>query len=184
MTSAAPPHPLRSNWTVTYTKPPTDAQIAAENNDYDAAQKKCSKRVGVLSTIEQLWSAINSLPAPHQLPKDDCFVFSRDSVEPQFSSFPNGTRISLTCNFENAGKHAYDLTLAQVLGEAITEATEGIPVVDVIRAVHKPFKNYLALIRVELWLNDKQYLTAVIQHIKPKLHQLFPTIDVKEQAMK
>jgi hypothetical protein len=175
---------MRSSWTVTYSKPPSEAQINAENGDYDAAQRKTSKRVGALTTLEQLWSAINSLPAPHQLPKDDCLIFAREGVEPQFSSFPNGTRIALNCSLEAMGKHAYELTLALVLGESITDATDGKPVVDVIRARHTPFKNLLATIRVELWLNDKEYLPAIVAHIKPKLHQQFPTIELREMPMK
>lgn len=179
------PHPLRSTWTLSSSKTPSEAQVAAENNDYDAAQRKASKKIGLLSTIEQLWTTINSLPQPSQLPNGDSLIFARDGVEPAFSSFPNGTRIGVTCNLgDNMGKFGYEHCLALVLGECVTEVTEGKAVVDVVRAKHKAYRNWTQCTCIELWLSDKVYLQPILQHIKPLLQKQFPTIEVMELPMR
>lgn len=177
-------HPLKSEWSLSFIEMRL-LLIAQQNPDYDynAAQRAASKVAGTVSTIESLWSTLNSLPSVHQLAAHDWIVFCRSGIEPEFSSFPKGTRIEVCCNMEVASKFAYETLIAITLGELLSVETQGRSVVDVVRASRKPTKGFNSRVRIELWLNDAEECKTITTAIKQILHAQYPTIEIKESKM-
>jgi len=171
-------HPLKSKWTINYTVSITPQMIQDAGGKYEVAQQKALRHIGDISTVEELWSAVNALPSPYQLPVGDYYTYARDNMTAQFENFPNGTRIAITCYFEAAVKHTYETVLALVLGESVTKATNDEAVVDIIRVLHKPFKDNKATTRVELWLRDKKHLAAVKDFIKAPILKVYSTAEI------
>lgn len=180
----APKHPLKSKWLLSYIPVVTEDALAAHDNDYDQAARAKWNKVDHVTTIEELWSTINSLPQWTSLPPRDQMLFSRGDVEPFFKNFPNGGRISVFTEMKNPGKSAFDAVIVSVIGEGITKATDGESVVDVIRIMRKPNAKSQDAMHIEIWLRDESKMGGVLKYLKAAIHRDFPSTKVMESFKK
>lgn len=176
-------HPLRSKWHVSYLPPITTEIVGTFNGDWEQASRSFLQEGGVISSIEELWSTVNSLPQWTTLPTNGALIFARSGIEPYYSSFPNGTQVRVFANLKSAAKSALDSVLMLVMSESITNVTGGKSIVDVIRVVHKPGKQFPDAICIDLYLNDKSCAAAVVESLKTEVQRNFPTNEIKEFPM-
>ncbi|CUE78231.1 eukaryotic translation initiation factor 4E-like protein, putative [Bodo saltans] len=180
----APRHPLKSKWLLSYIPHISETTVAQHGGDYDVAARAEWKKVDHVQTIEELWSTVNSMPQWTSLPARDQMLFSRDDVEPFFSSFPNGCRLSVFTEMKNPGKSAFDAVIVSVIGEGITAATDGEPIVDVIRIMRKPNAKSQDAMHIEVYLRDQSKQNEVLKYLKAAIHREYPSTKVQESYSK
>lgn len=177
-------HPLKNKWLVSYIPVLTAEVLEKHRNDYDAATRAVWRKVDFITTVEELWSTVNSLPQWTALPARDQMIFSREQAEPFFQTFPNGCRISIYTEVLSAGKSALDAVFVHVIGEGITAASEGVSVIDLIRIMRKPNAKSNDAMHIELWLNDKSRKDPILKFLRDEIHKDFPTTKVEESVKK
>lgn len=167
MTSTAT-HALRDRWFVSFLPLLTADMVTVEfNNDWKVAAQRKMQRLDWVTTVEEVWSTMNSLPRIQQLGVGTTFIFSREDKEPSFETFPNGSRLVVKLFKSPTTEKGLETIIAAVLGEMVTEeATNGVPVCDVIRIAARPSRDYSDTVRVEVWLNDASYSGSVADYLK------------------
>ncbi|KAG5501785.1 hypothetical protein JKF63_04054 [Porcisia hertigi] len=165
-------HPLKSKWFVFYIP-------ASKGNEYEHE----TKELGYVSTIEEVYSTINTLPPITLLPFDDNLVFSRDKIDPQFESFPGGARFSIFCKTKTQCREAMTYVLAVVLGEAISrDACNGESPCDIVRVGHKSSAMYKESVRIEVWAHQNPHNTAMEKYLLSTLSTI-PGISVSVRSL-
>ncbi|KAG5476328.1 hypothetical protein LSCM1_04030 [Leishmania martiniquensis] len=172
-TSSAPLHPLKDKWFVFYIP-------ASKGSEYEHE----TKELGYVSTIEEVYSTINTLPPITLLPNDDNLVFSRNKIEPQFESFPGGMRFSIFCKTKTQCREAMTYVVAVVLGEAISrDACKGERLCDIVRIGHKGSAMYKESVRIEVWAHQSPYNVAMEKYLISALSAI-PGITVSARPFK
>lgn len=167
-----PLHPLKDKWFVFYIP-------ASKGEDYEHQ----TKELGYVSTIEEVYSTINTLPPITLLPNDDNLVFSRNKIEPKFESFPGGRRFSIFCKTKTQCREALTYVLAVVLGESMsTEACNGETPCDIVRVGHKGSAMYKDSARIEVWAHKNSHVAAMEKYLSTTL-SLIPGVQVSSRSM-
>lgn len=170
-------HPLKDKWFVFY-QPALKA-----NETYEEALQELEE-LDYVTSIEEVFATINTLPGLTLLPADDSLFFSRNKATPSFESFPEGCRISL---FSRTKQQAEDVALrlvAAVMGEAVTKhVTNGEPVCDIIRMTHKPHRLYVEAARFDVWCRQSDKSSKLEEYFKD-LVKLIPGVMVSMSLIK
>lgn len=171
MTSTAT-HALRDRWFVSFLPLLTVDTVNTEfKGDWKVAAQRKIQRLDWVTTVEEVWSTVNSLPKIQQLGVGSTFIFSREDKEPSFETFPNGSRLVVKLYKAPTTDKGLETIIATVLGEMVTEeATNGVPVCDVIRIAARPSREHADMVRVEVWLNDASYSGKVAEYLKSTMH--------------
>lgn len=170
---AAALHPLKDKWFVFYIP-------ASKGDEYEHE----TKELGYVSTIEEVYSTINTLPPITLMPNDDNLVFARNKIEPQFESFPGGMRFSIFCKTKTQCREATTYVLAVVLGEAISrEACKGDCPCGIVRIGHKGSAMYKESVRIEVWAHHSPHNVAMEKFLVSTLSTI-PGITVSSRAFK
>lgn len=178
-------HALRSRWFFFYLPLITPDMVSASyNGDWKVAAEELTQHLDWVSTVEELWSSINSLPKIQSLPVGSTYILSRDGKEASFENFPSGSRLLVNLQKSPATDAGLDTILAAVLGESITSDV-GLtdPVCDVVRIAARPNREFMDLLRVEVWLNDAAYSAKVTSALRKALKERGITsssYDIKE----
>ncbi|KPI88182.1 hypothetical protein ABL78_2686 [Leptomonas seymouri] len=141
------------------------------NTDYKGnwqrASQERTQKLDWITSVEELWSTMNSLPKVHQLGMGSTLIFARNKKEPpSYESFPNGSRITINLLRPPTTDGGLELVLATVMGETVAEkASGGRPVCDVLRIAARPSREHPEQIRVEVWLNDAACSRAVAEFL-------------------
>lgn len=163
-------HPLKDKWFVFYIP-------ASKGEDYEHQ----TKELGYVTSIEEVYGTINTLPPITLLPNDDNLVFSRNKIEPQFESFPGGHRFSIFCKTKTQCREALTHVLAVVLGESISkEACNGECPCDIVRVGHKGSVMYKDSVRIEVWAHKNNYNAAMEKYLSTSL-SLIPGVQVNSR---
>lgn len=163
-------HLLKDKWFVFYIP-------ASKGEDYEHQ----TKELGYVTSIEEVYSTINTLPPITLLPNDDNLVFSRNKIEPQFESFPGGRRFSIFCKTKTQCREALTYVLAVVLGEAISkEACNGECPCDIVRVGHKGSVMYKESVRIEVWAHKNNHNAAMERYLNSTL-SLIPGVQVNSR---
>lgn len=172
MTSTAT-HALRDRWYVSVLPLLTTDVVNTEfKGDWKLAAKQKMQRLDWVTTVEEVWSTMNSLPKIQQLGVGSTFIFAREDMEPSFETFPSGSRLVVKLLKAPVTDKGLETIIAAVLGETVTEdATDSLPVCDVIRIAARPSREHSDLIRVEVWLNDASYSAKVTEFLKAALRE-------------
>lgn len=166
-------HPLKDKWFVFYTR----AVKVGEN--YDAT---CIE-LDYVTTIEEVYATLNTLPNFAILPADDSVIFARNKIAPKFESFPGGSRISFFTKTKLQGEDCVTKTVAAVLGETITKTIKSSePIVDLVRISHKPHRLHMDSARVEVWARKNPHMNEVEEFFK-ELFRLSPGLSIKSSTM-
>ena len=183
--ATAQQHPLKDTWKLNFL-PQITKEIVNKSyeGDWAKAQKALLKAVDDVTTIEELWSTVNSIPKLHQLNQSDNVIFARNSVDPSFESFPNGHRIQITTTTSTAADKMFDLILISVVGEGCTTVCEGESTADVIRAAHKPSFQHKDSVRLEIWLRSGKYAKELMSHFSKMLKEHNVHAEIKEEKLK
>jgi hypothetical protein len=179
-----PKHPLKSKWLLSYIPLITPEMESQHGGDYDTAARAEWRKVDHITTIEEMWSTVNSLPQWTSLPPRDQMIFSREDTEPFLQNFPNGCRISVFTEMKNPGKSALEAVLISVIGEGVTTATDGEPMCDLVRIMRKPNARSSDAMHIEVWLRDESKKDAVLKYLKGAVHREFPSTKVLESYKK
>jgi hypothetical protein len=164
-------HLLKDKWFVFYIP-------ASKGEDYEHQ----TKQLGYVTSIEEVYGTINTLPPITLLPNDDNLVFSRNKIEPQFESFPGGRRFSIFCKTKTQCREALTYVLAVVLGESISkEACNGECPCDIVRVGHKGSAMYKDSVRIEVWAHKNNYNTAMEKYLNSTL-SLIPGVQVSSRS--
>lgn len=162
-------HLLKDKWFVFY-QPALKAGEA-----YDGAFEE----VDYVSSIEEVFATINTIPNLTLLPQDDSLFFSRNKKIPRFENFPNGCRISLFTRTKSQADDVLLRLVAAVMGDAVTkQVTEGEPVCDIIRITHKPHKLYVEAARLEVWCRESNKTKGLEDYFK-ELVRFVPGVTIK-----
>lgn len=157
-------HPLKDKWFIFYQ--PAQAKVVEPRLD----------ELDYVSSIEELFAMLNTLPALTILPVDDSLFISRNKAVPRFENFPGGCRISLFTKTKSQANDVVLRVLAAVVGEAVSKSvTEGEPVCDIIRMTHKLNYIYPETARVDVWCRarGKASDTAEEQACRAELEMYF-----------
>ncbi|KAL7695092.1 Eukaryotic initiation factor 4E [Lotmaria passim] len=167
-------HALRDRWFVSFLPLLTADMV---NTDYKgnwqlAAQERTQK-LDWITSVEELWSTMNSLPKVHQLGMGSTLIFARNKKEPpSYESFPNGSRITINLLKPPTTDGGLELVLATVMGETVAEkASAGRPVCDVLRIAARPSREHPEQIRVEVWLSDATCSHAVTEFLSKAMKE-------------
>ncbi|EPY27885.1 hypothetical protein STCU_01052 [Strigomonas culicis] len=169
--SQAQQHALRNRWFFFYLPLITNDLVnASYNGDWNLAAEELTQRLDWVTTVEELWSSMNSLPKIQGLPVGSTYILSRDGKEASFENFPKGSRLLVNLHKSPATETGLDVVLAAVLGESITsDVGLAEPVCDVIRIAARPNRDFVDLLRVEVWLNDAAYSAKVANALRQAL---------------
>lgn len=181
--SSSGKHPLKSKWTVSYLPNLTEEILKAHNGNYDGAQKAVLKTLEDVTTIEALFSSINSLLDFSNQPQKDALIFARDGVYPAFASFPGGHRLWLMTNGVPNGKKTIEVVASLIMGESVRRVCNGEAAVHVVRIMHKPNARSQDGLHLDLWLDKKQHVEEVKKFILEQLTRVDVKPDVKDMAM-
>ena len=176
-------HLLLNKWFVSYLPNVNDDVLKAHNGSYEAAQQATLKKLDYVTTVEALYSTINSLLQWTQQPPKDALIFARNGIAPFFASFPSGYRLWLFTNSISHGKKAIEIVMALVMGESLTRVCDGNSVVEVVRIMHKPNAKSVDGLHLDIWLSSKQYCAAIKGMIQEQLERADVRGDFKESAM-
>ncbi|KAG5489937.1 hypothetical protein JKF63_00055 [Porcisia hertigi] len=167
-------HALRDKWFVSFLPLLTTDMV---NTDYKgnwqlAAQERTQK-LDWITSVEELWSTMNSLPKVHQLGMGSTLIFARNNKEPpSYEAYPNGSRIIINLLRPPTTDAGLELVLAVVMGETVAEkASNGKPVCDVLRIAARPTRDNSEQIRVEVWLSDSSPSHAVAEFLAEALKE-------------
>ncbi|KPI85897.1 hypothetical protein ABL78_5029 [Leptomonas seymouri] len=157
--SASKLHLLKDKWFVFYIP-------ASKGEDYEHQ----TKELGYVTSIEEVFGTINTLPPIALLPIDDNLVFARNKIEPQFESFPGGYRFSIFCKTRTQCREVLTFVLAVVLGEALRkEVCNGENPCDVVRVGHKGSAMYKDSVRIEVWAHKSRYNAEIEKYLSTNL---------------
>lgn len=153
-------HKLRDRWFVSFLPVLKLDVINKEyNGNWTLAARHHRERLDWVTTVEELWSTINSLPRIHLLGTGSAYIFSRDDKEPKFEAFPNGSRVIVNLLSSSSADTGLDLLLSIVLGEQFNESIESSETVcDIVRIVARSTREHSEVTRIEIWLNNKAFL--------------------------
>lgn len=169
-------HALKNQWFVSFLPHIAPDMVATEyKGDWNRASKDHMERLDWVTTVEEVWSTLNSMPKLKQLGPGSTFIFARSDVDPSFESFPNGSRVVVSLQREPATKDGLDAVVSAVLGENMSVEV-GVPVCDVLRIAYRPNQKFSDLVRVEVWLNDASYSASSVQYLK----ELFKSRSLKD----
>ncbi|KAK7201152.1 Eukaryotic translation initiation factor 4E type 6 [Novymonas esmeraldas] len=153
--TTTPLHPLKDKWFVFYIP-------ASKAGEYEHE----TKELGYVSSIEEVYGTINTLPPITLLPNDDNIVFARNKIEPQYESFPNGMRFSIFCKTKAQCREATTYVVAVVLGESMSrEVCKGESPCDIVRIGHKGSAMYKDSVRIEIWAHQSPHTAAMEKHL-------------------
>lgn len=162
-------HALKDRWFVSYLPLITKNLVISQyNGDWNLAAREKMRRLDFVSTVEELWSTMNSLPHIHQLGVGSTYIFSRKDKEANYEAFPNGSRITFKLMNPPACDKGLDTLLAAILGESLpdTAGDADAPACDVIRICGRQSREYPKLIHVEVWINERKFSDAVVAALR------------------
>lgn len=156
-------HALHDRWYVSFLPLLTSDMVNSDfQGNWQLAAQQRTQKLDWITSVEELWSTVNSLPKIHQLGVGNTLIFARNNKEPSFESFPDGSRVSVNLMKPPATTVGLELILATVLGETITATTsDRRPVCDVVRVAARPSRDNTEQIRVEVWLSDASCSSGV-----------------------
>lgn len=149
-----PTHPLKDKWFFFYQKIDAQNQQVLQEGDY-------------ITTIEEAFWMMNTMPHTCLLPDRESISLSRDKVEPKFESFPKGYRITIFARSKAQVSVVVPRVFAAVLGEAITRASvfenveEPRPRAGVIRLTHKPHRQFPDSTSIDVWFPEDPHMAKV-----------------------
>lgn len=173
-------HLLRDKWFVSFLPLITKEQIQQEfNGDWNRAAESKTRRMDFITSVEELWSTMNSLPHICQLPVGSTYLFSRLDKPTTYEAYPNGIRVTLKLFSSPACNKGVDILLALILGESLPECAGGsptseegkdltnsyVPVCDLVRLCGRQSKEFPNSVQAEVWLNDKSYSDGIVEAI-------------------
>lgn len=173
-------HDLKDKWFVSYLPLLTKEVVSKQYGGdwYRAAQEK-THRLDYVSTVEELWSTVNSLPHIHQLGVGSTYIFSRCDKQPSFEAFPDGSRVTFKLMTSPATDKGLDIILAVILGESLNGTDCGFAeelkkaegstslscVCDVIRICGRQNRDFPNLLQLEVWVREKSYSNAIAESL-------------------
>lgn len=111
-------HALKNRWFVTFLPLITKEQVIKQyKGDWNLAAEDKGRRLDFVTTVEELWSTMNSLPSLHKIGVGSTYIFAREDKPTSYEAFPNGSRIVLKLLTPPASDKGLDIILASVLGE-------------------------------------------------------------------
>ncbi|KAG5463888.1 hypothetical protein LSCM1_00061 [Leishmania martiniquensis] len=161
-------HALRDRWFVSFLPLMTADMVNTEyKGNWQLAAQERTQKLDWITSVEELWSTMNSLPKVHQLGMGSTLIFARNNKEPpSYEAYPNGSRIMINLLKPPTTDAGLELVLAVVMGETIAEkASDGKPVCDVLRIAARPSREHSEQIRVEVWLSDSTRSHAVAKFL-------------------
>lgn len=161
-------HALRDRWFVSFLPLLTADMVNTDyKGNWQLASQERTQKLDWITSVEELWSTMNSLPKVHQLGMGSTLIFARNKKEPpSYESFPDGSRITINLLKPPATDSGLELVLATVMGETVAEkASGGRPVCDVLRIAARPSREHPEQIRVEVWLSDASCSRAVAEFL-------------------
>eukprot|EP00796_Vickermania_ingenoplastis_P004968 gene4968-3566_t len=168
-------HALKDKWFLSFLPLITkDLVLKQYNGDWNVAAQEKTRRLDYITTVEELWSTVNSLPHIHQLGVGSTYIFSRQDKQASYEAFPEGSRVTVKLMTTPATDRGVDVLLAAILGESMPDSAGGgdaAPICDVIRVCGRQNREFPKLIQVEVWLNDKKFSEAVVQALKQALKE-------------
>lgn len=185
-------HLLKDRWFVSYQpRIKLDELKQKFDGDWNRAAESKTRRLDFVTSVEELWSTMNSLPPIQQLSIGSMYLFSRQDKESTYEAYPNGSRVTVQLLTLPASNKGADILLALILGESLPQSAGGCggsednveantctPVCDLVRLCKKQSGEYPNSVHVEVWLNDKTYSEVVVQAI----HQTFKEERIPENA--
>lgn len=161
-------HALRDRWFVSFLPLLTADMVNTDfKGNWQLAAQERTQKLDWITSVEELWSTINSLPRVNQLGMGSTLIFARNKKEPpSYESFPNGSRITINLLRPPTTEGGLELVLATVMGETVAEkASDGRPVCDVLRIAARPSRENPEQVRVEVWLSDSTCSRAVAEFL-------------------
>eukprot|EP01084_Bolivina_argentea_P156370 272521_1 len=178
-------HPLKSPWRLWYMAQVSYDVVSSKfGGDYNAAMNSAKKDICNLESVEELWSALNVMPPPAVLPAGDTVALMRDGKKPEFEDFPKGGRLVLTEIPDMADKLVERVIIA-VLGQQTEvplrekvcgDAPSPFDLCGAVRVARRKKKGE-DNVRVEVWITDKSYGTALSAYFTELLIE--DKVDVK-----
>ncbi|KPA79907.1 hypothetical protein ABB37_04970 [Leptomonas pyrrhocoris] len=161
-------HALRDKWFASFLPLLTADMVNTDyKGNWQLASQERTQKLDWITSVEELWSTMNSLPKVHQLGMGSTLIFARNKKEPpSYESLPNGSRITINLLRPPTTDGGLELVLATVMGETVAEkASGGRPVCDVLRIAARPSREHPEQIRVEVWLSDSTCSHAVTEFL-------------------
>lgn len=153
-------HPLTHKWTLWYLKP---AQGTVEN------WSELLKELATVSTVEEFWGALNSVPKVTELPLRADFAFFREGIRPEWEDKANeggGKWIAQLRHTEEIDSIWLNVLLSLIGGTLDSQDPEK-EVVNGVFVMVRP----KGQVRVQLWVKaDAQRSMEVAQRLKNVLN--------------
>lgn len=153
-------HPLTHKWTLWYLKP---AQGTVEN------WSELQKELATVSTVEEFWGALNSVPKVTELPMRADFAFFREGIRPEWEDKANqdgGKWIAQLRHTEEIDSIWLNVLLTLIGGTLDSQDPEK-EVVNGVFVMVRP----RGTVRVQLWVKaDAQKSMEVAQRLKNVLN--------------
>lgn len=163
-------HALKNKWLVSFLPFFSADVVDAEfGGNWQIASAEKMQELDWVTSVEEVWSTMNSLPRVQHMGRGSTFIVAREGKEPSFEVFPDGSRLII--NLLKSPDMGLETIIAVVLGETLpTKEGTDDAVCDIIRFSSRQ-KGTTEILRVEVWLNDKDYATVVSNKLQEAMRE-------------